>query len=65
MKNLLILHQVYVVSQDGNLSFYKDQKSYKNQPDVTFRGEPKLELQGASVDVASDYTKKKNVFRVK
>lgn len=53
------------MSQDGNLSFYKDQKSFKNQPDVTFRGEPKLELQGASVDVASDYTKKKNVFRVK
>jgi spectrin beta len=57
--------KVYGVSQDGHLSFYKDQKSFKNQPDATFRGEPKLELHGAAVEIASDYTKKKNVFRVK
>lgn len=62
---ILNLLQVYVAAQDCHLAFYKDQKSFKNQPDVTFRGEPKLEMQGAAVEIASDYTKKKNVFRVK
>jgi spectrin beta len=53
------------VSKLGRVSFYKDQKAAKAQPDQTFRGEPALELQGAVVEIASDYTKKKHVFRVK
>lgn len=57
--------QVYVLSRVGRVSFYKDQKASKSQPEQTFRGEPALELQGANVEIANDYTKKKHVFRVK
>ncbi|XP_055703671.1 spectrin beta chain isoform X3 [Phlebotomus papatasi] len=57
--------KVYCVCRNGRLSFYKDQKSVKAVPEQTFRGEAPLELTGASVDVASNYTKKKHVFRVK
>jgi spectrin beta len=57
--------QCYVVSKIGRVSFYKDQKSAKSQPEATFRAEPALELQGANVEIASDYTKKKHVFRIK
>jgi spectrin beta len=53
------------LSKNGRVSFYKDQKSSKSQPDQTFRGEPALELQGATVEIANDYTKKKHVFRIK
>lgn len=60
-----ILFQIYVLSRNGRVSFYKDQKASKSQPEQTFRGEPALELQGAAVEIASDYTKKKHVFRIK
>lgn len=60
-----ILLQVFVSSKLGRVSFYKDQKTSKNQPEQTFRGESVLELQGANVEIASDYTKKKHVFRIK
>lgn len=53
------------MSRVGRVSFYKDQKTAKSQPDQTFRGEAALELQGAAVEIASDYTKKKHVFRIK
>lgn len=59
------MHQIYVVSRTGRVSFYKDGKAAKSQPDQTFRGEPALELQGATVEIANDYTKKKHVFRIK
>lgn len=49
----------------GRFTFFKDQKTAKTAPDQTFRGEPALELSGANVDVATDYTKKKHVFRIK
>ena len=54
-----------MLSKNGRVSFYKDQKSSKSQPDQTFRGEPALELLGATVEIANDYTKKKHVFRIK
>ncbi|XP_070506050.1 spectrin beta chain isoform X5 [Chironomus tepperi] len=57
--------KIYVLSKNGRVSFYKDQKASKSQPDQTFRGEPALELQGATVEIANDYTKKKHVFRIK
>lgn len=47
------------------MTFYKDQKASKSVPESTFRGEPPLILEGASADVASDYTKKKHVLRIK
>jgi len=54
-----------VVLRQGQLAFYKDQKSYRSSPDATYKGEPSVELTGAKAEVAADYTKKKNVFRLK
>lgn len=44
---------------------YKDQKHSKNEPETYYRGEAPILLSQAEVDVASDYTKKKHVFRFK
>ncbi|OXA60757.1 Spectrin beta chain [Folsomia candida] len=56
---------VYTVLKGGSLLFYKDQKNFKTQPDAYFRGENPVDLSSGNVEVASDYTKKKNVFRLK
>ena len=47
------------------ISFYKDQKSYRTAPDVTYRGEQTIDVTGGRAEVASDYTKKKHVFRLR
>merc|ERR1711899_78423 len=57
--------KVCVVLKGTKLLFYKDQKSYRSSPDNLYRGEPPMELQGGLAEVASDYTKKKHVFRLK
>ncbi|XP_046599297.1 spectrin beta chain isoform X3 [Neodiprion lecontei] len=57
--------KLYMVVRGQNLVAYKDQKSYKAAADQPYKGEPPLDLRGASVQVASEYTKKKHVFRVK
>lgn len=57
--------QVYVVARAGRLTFFKDQKAVKAVPELTFRNEPPLLLENASAEVASDYTKKKHVLRIK
>lgn len=57
--------QIYSISKLGRVTFFKDQKTAKSTPEQTWRGEPALELSGASVEVATDYTKKKHVFRIK
>ncbi|XP_050344038.1 spectrin beta chain isoform X6 [Nymphalis io] len=57
--------KVYVVAKDGRMSFYKDQKAYKSAPEQHWRGEPPLDLNGAVVEVAANYTKKKHVFRLR
>ncbi|KAK0163457.1 hypothetical protein PV327_007135 [Microctonus hyperodae] len=57
--------KLYMVVRGQNLVAYKDQKSYKSAVDQTYKGEPSLDLRGASISVANDYTKKKHVFRVK
>ncbi|XP_073946334.1 spectrin beta chain isoform X1 [Choristoneura fumiferana] len=57
--------KVYVVAKDGRMSFYKDQKAYKSAPDQCWRGEAPLDLNGAVVEVAANYTKKKHVFRLR
>lgn len=59
------MFQVYIVVRNARLTFYKDQKASKSTPESTFRGEPPLSLEAAAVEVASDYTKKKHVFRIK
>lgn len=57
--------KVYMVVRGQTLVTYKDQKSYKSSIEQTHKGESPLDLNGATVIVASDYTKKKHVFRVK
>lgn len=57
--------KLYMVVRGQNLVAYKDQKSYKAAADQPYKGEPSMDLRGASVLVASEYTKKKHVFRVK
>ncbi|KAI1288342.1 Spectrin beta chain [Halotydeus destructor] len=57
--------KVYLVLRGGQLFAYKDQKHFKDTPDRTHRAELPVELRGSAVAVPSDYTKKKNVFRLK
>uniref|UniRef100_A0A336LM29 Spectrin beta chain n=1 Tax=Culicoides sonorensis TaxID=179676 RepID=A0A336LM29_CULSO len=57
--------KLYCVAKNGKLLFFKDQKTSRQVPEQLFKGEPALELTGAAVEIASDYTKKKNVFRIK
>ncbi|CAH2041293.1 unnamed protein product, partial [Iphiclides podalirius] len=57
--------KVYAVAKDGRMSFYKDQKTFKAAPEQLWRGEPPLDLNGAVVEVAANYTKKKHVFRLR
>ncbi|XP_046383490.1 spectrin beta chain isoform X6 [Ischnura elegans] len=57
--------KVYVVLMGNLIVFYKDQKSYKATPEVYFKNESPVDIRGGSVEIASDYTKKKHVFRLK
>lgn len=57
--------KVCVVLRGTQIGFYKDAKAYKAAPDATYRGELPIDLVGATAEIASDYTKKKNVFRLK
>ncbi|CAK9304213.1 unnamed protein product [Gordionus sp. m RMFG-2023] len=57
--------KVYAVLQKGHLHFYKDQKYYRQEPNIYYHDENPLSLNGASCEIANDYTKRKNVFRLK
>jgi hypothetical protein len=57
--------KMYIKLNGSTICCYKDQKTAKNHPDSYYKGEPPIELRGGSVEKASDYTKKTNVFRVK
>jgi len=57
--------KVYASLNPGYLAFYKDQKHAKADPSGYFHGEQPLDLAGSSLAVATDYTKKPNVFRLK
>ncbi|GBP22286.1 Spectrin beta chain [Eumeta japonica] len=57
--------KLYVVAREGRMSFYKDQKAHKASPEQCWRGETPLDLTGAVVEVAANYTKKKHVFRLR
>ena len=57
--------RVCVVLKAGQIGFYKDQKSYRASPSVTYKGEPPVDLVGSVAERAKDYTKKKHVFRLK
>lgn len=54
-----------MVVRGGQVFFYKDQKTAKATPEAYFKGEAPLDVRGGSSEIASDYTKKKHVFRVK
>ena len=54
-----------VVLKGSQIMFYKDQKTYRGKPEDTFRGELPVDLANAEATVATDYTKKKHVFRLK
>merc|ERR1719234_1462950 len=54
-----------VVLKGTQIVFYKDQKTYRSKPDDTYRGELPVDLTNAEATVATDYTKKKHVFRLK
>merc|ERR1712012_1376832 len=57
--------KICVVLKESQIFFYKDQKTYRGKPDETFRGELPVDLTNAEATVATDYTKKKHVFRLK
>ena len=51
--------------QGRRMVFYKNSAQHRAAPEATWRGEPALELANAEAAVASDYTKRKHVFRLK
>lgn len=68
MSNFLLYRswdKVYIVLKKGLLLAYKDQKHSKNEPESYYRNEVPLVLKEVTVEVASSYTKKKHVFRLK
>ncbi|XP_059497011.1 spectrin beta chain, non-erythrocytic 4-like [Stegostoma tigrinum] len=54
---------VYCVVSKGDLGFYKDTKGYKSG--VTYNGEPLITLSESTCEIASNYKKKKFVFKVR
>uniref|UniRef100_A0A069DY92 Spectrin beta chain n=1 Tax=Panstrongylus megistus TaxID=65343 RepID=A0A069DY92_9HEMI len=58
-------HEMYIVARGHLLLAYKDAKAAKSTPDTYYKGESPIDLRGATVDVATDYTKKKHVFKIK
>merc|ERR1719166_422311 len=57
--------KVCVVLRGNQIGFYKDQKSWRTSPEATYRGEPPIDIAGGQAEVATDYTKKRNVFRLR
>uniref|UniRef100_F6Q5V5 Spectrin beta chain n=1 Tax=Ciona intestinalis TaxID=7719 RepID=F6Q5V5_CIOIN len=56
-------NSVFCVLQDKHLTFYKDPKAASQR--ASFHGEQALSLENATVEIASDYKKRKNVLRLK
>lgn len=54
---------MYAVLRGSQLAFFKDQKHMEEN--TLFRGEEPLNLEGCSISVAAEYTKKKNVLSLK
>merc|ERR1712080_345367 len=57
--------RVYAVVKECHIFFYKDQKTYKEADNVTFRGEAAMELLNGKAEIAHDYMKRKHVFRLR
>ncbi|KAK5873294.1 hypothetical protein PBY51_018345 [Eleginops maclovinus] len=56
-------HNVFCVINKQEVSFYKDGKAAAQG--ISYHGEPALRLQDAVCDIASEYKKKKHVFKLK
>lgn len=56
-------HNVYCVISGRELGFYKDSKAAGQG--VPYHGEVPVILKDATCDVASDYKKKKHVFKLR
>ncbi|XP_031435870.1 spectrin beta chain, erythrocytic isoform X2 [Clupea harengus] len=56
-------NNLYCVLKPGQLSFYKDAKSFGHG--VTYHGEDPLVLSNSSCEVLSNYKKKKQVFKLR
>merc|ERR1712223_190558 len=57
--------KICVVLKESQIFFYKDQKTYRSHPGDTFKGEMPVDLINCTAEVATDYTKKKYVFRLR
>ncbi|VDN06971.1 unnamed protein product [Thelazia callipaeda] len=55
--------KVYAVLHGSQLAFFKDQKHMEEN--ALFHGEEPVNLEGCSVNVAAEYTKKKNVISLR
>ncbi|XP_074602834.1 spectrin beta chain-like isoform X2 [Brevipalpus obovatus] len=56
---------LYTVLRGTHLCVYKDGKHFKQEPDRFLRGERPVDLTQAVAEIPADYTKRKNVFRLK
>uniref|UniRef100_A0A8C6LDA9 Spectrin beta chain n=1 Tax=Nothobranchius furzeri TaxID=105023 RepID=A0A8C6LDA9_NOTFU len=56
-------HNVYCVLKKGQLGFYKDNKTVSSG--VTYHGEMPINLEDAVCEIALDYKKRKNVFKLR
>uniref|UniRef100_A0A1A7Y081 Spectrin beta chain n=1 Tax=Iconisemion striatum TaxID=60296 RepID=A0A1A7Y081_9TELE len=56
-------HHVYCMIKSQDLVFYKDSKAAGQN--VAYHGEPPVSLKDATCDVASEYKKKKHVFKLR
>ncbi|XP_077522409.1 spectrin beta chain isoform X2 [Amblyomma americanum] len=57
--------KLYLVIRGTTLAAYKDQKHYRQEPESHYRNELPVDLRTATAERATDYTKKKHVFRLK
>lgn len=54
---------MYAVLHGKHLAFFKDQKHKEEK--ALYHGEEPLNLEGCSVNIAAEYTKKKNVLALR
>lgn len=63
LSSLRSWNNVYCVLKPGQLSAYKDAKSFSHS--VTYHGEEPLTLTNASCEILTNYKKKKQVFKLR
>lgn len=63
LSSLRSWNNIYCVLKPGELSAYKDAKSFSHS--VTYHGEEPLTLSNASCEILTNYKKKKQVFKLR